>query len=386
MNWLNRIVNSDLSPAGCHVASVRIAKLLFTLAAAALAILLPASRGWAQGCIVSRSSQPVIGPVSSFGNEEESDGPGGQRRGGEGGYLGSGKWQVTIGYRHQFSFRHFVGPVEQVRRQQNHSQVMNKMNLFNVNLSYQATPRWSFSADVPVLFATRRGQSSPYTTAAQGVGDIILTAQSWIWRPPTESAGNVAVGFGVMLPTGRSNVKNTVDNGTDVVTIPVDYSIQPGQGGWGIVGQVQAFKAVSKAVLYFDASYIATPQSVNGTFRGGTNPLTQYNSISDQYLAEAGIAYPISRIRGLSLTFGPRDEGVPVRDIFGESLGFRRPGFAISVEPGFEYARGKSIYTFGIGKAVYRTRERSVSDFVSGGHGDAAFADWVWLANYTYRF
>jgi len=386
MNWLNRIVNSDFRHAGCHVTSVRIAKCFFAVAAAALAVLLPASRGWAQGCIVARSSQPVIGPVSSFGSEDESEGSGGQRREGEGGYLGSGKWQVTIGYRHQFSFRHFVGPVEQVYRQQNHSQVMNKVNLFNVNLNYQATPRWSFAADVPVLFATRRGQSSPYTTSAQGIGDIILTAQSWIWRPPTESAGNVAVGFGVMLPTGRSNVKNTVNNGTAVVTMPVDYSIQPGQGGWGIVGQVQAFKAVSKAVFYFDASYIATPQSVNSTFRGGTNPLAQYNSISDQYLAEAGIAYPISRIRGLSLTFGPRDEGVPVRDIFGKSLGFRRPGFAVSVEPGFEYARGKSIYTFGIGKAVYRTRERSVPDFVSGGHGDAAFADWVWLANYTYRF
>jgi hypothetical protein len=35
---------------------------------------------------------------------------------------------------------------------------------------------------------------------------------------------------------------------------------------------------------------------------------------------------------------------------------------------------------------VYRTRERSVPDIATGGHGDAAFADWIWLANYTCRF
>src|SRR5260370_24072412 len=187
-----------------------------------------------------------------------------------------------------------------------------------------------------------------------------------------------------MLPTGRSNVKNTVNNGTAIVTIPVDYSIQPGQGGWGIVGQTQAFKAVKKSVLYFDASYIATPQNTNHTFRGGTNPLTRYNSISDEYLVEAGAAYPVAQVRGLGLTFGPRYEGVPVRDIFGKSDGFRRPGFAVSLGPGFEYSGRNSIWTFGFGKAVYRTRERSVPDIASGGHGDAAFADYVWLAEHPY--
>jgi hypothetical protein len=340
----------------------------------------------AQGCIVARSPEPVLGPLSSSSMGGHSEKSGTQRRKGEGGYLGSGRWQLTIGYRHQFSFRHFVGPVEQVYRQQNHTQVMNKINLFNIDLSYQATPRWSLAVDVPVLFATRRGQNSPYTLAAQGVGDILITARSWVWRPPTESAANVAVGFGVMLPTGRSNVQNTVNNGTEVVTMPVDYSIQPGQGGWGIVAQAQAFKAVKKAVMYFNASYIATPQNTNHTCRGERSPLTACNSISDEYLAEAGIAYPIRQVRGLALTFGPRDEGVPVRDIFGQSYGFRRPGFAVSLEPGFEYSRGRSIYTFSVGKALYRTRERSVPDIASGRHGDAAFADWVWLANYTCRF
>jgi hypothetical protein len=265
--------------------------------------------------------------------------------------------------------------------------MINSVNLTTFQLSYQATPRWSFSADVPVLFATRRRENSPVTFTAQGIGDISVTAKTWLWRPPAEFGGNVAIGFGVLFPTGRSNVQNTVNTGIAVVTQPVDFSIQPGQGGWGIIGQVQSFKTVRRSVVFFDATYIATPQNTNHTFRGGTNPLTQYNSISDAYLLEAGIAYPVRRVKGLALTFGPRDEGVPVRDIFGKSEGFRRPGFAISLVPGIEYSRGgKNIYSISVGKAIYRTRERSVPDIATGGHGDAAFADYVWFASYTHRF
>ena len=64
--------------------------------------------------------------------------------------------------------------------------------------------------------------------------------------------------------------------------------------------------------------------------RNNANPasITAYNSISDQYLLQAGIARPIHKIHGLSWSLGPRMEGVPARDLIGDSLGFRRPGFA----------------------------------------------------------
>lgn len=50
------------------------------------------------------------------------------------------------------------------------------------------------------------------------------------------------------------------------------------------------------------------------------------------------------RIRGLAGSFGLRMEGVRVRDVFDKSLGFRRPGYALSLDPGLMYARG--LYTF----------------------------------------
>ena len=61
-------------------------------------------------------------------------------------------------------------------------------------------------------------------------------------------------------------------------------------------------------------------------------------------------------------------------------------GFAISLMPGFQYSHGKSLFTAGVGKAIYRDRTRSVPDKINGGHGDAAFADYVWLASYSVRF
>jgi hypothetical protein len=96
-----------------------------------------------------------------------------------------------------------------------------------------ATPRFSFSASVPLLLASRRSNNSPYTTATQGIGDSILTAQGWLWNPRENTRGNVAFSLGVMLPTGNDHVMNRVDsfNGKG----PQDVVLQPGSGGYGIV-------------------------------------------------------------------------------------------------------------------------------------------------------
>src|SRR5437016_1384384 len=81
------------------------------LLCAVAAVLVSERPARAQGCIVARSSELTAGPES------------------QGGYLVPGEWDITVGYRHQFSFRHFVGPTEQVYRIQQGTQVMNKINL-----------------------------------------------------------------------------------------------------------------------------------------------------------------------------------------------------------------------------------------------------------------
>ena len=356
---------------GTYHAGLR-ALFVFGIGFLNIAVFVQPVRG--QGCVVARSNGEVGGPQS------------------EGGYLQPGEFDINTGYRHQFSFRHFVGPVEQTYRIQQGTQVMNKINLVNFAITYQLTPRYSVTADVPLLLASRHTHNSPITYTAQGIGDVSFMAQGWVWNPKENTRGNVQFGIGILLPTGRNDITNVVDafDGKGPQTKVLDYSVQPGQGGWGIPMQWVAYKNVGSSQLYFNGSYLAMLQSINSVLRSSTiNPLTrtQYNAISDEYLMEAGIAHPISRIRGLTVTFGPRMEGVPARNLFpADNLGFRRAGFAISLEPGFQYVHGRHFFSAQVGKAFYRDRTRSVPDTLTGGHGDAAFADYVWLASYSFRF
>ncbi len=336
-------------------------------------VMLFASGGalYGQGCIVARSSSLAGGPET------------------QGGYLAPGEFEFSIGLRHQFSFRHFVGDVEQKQRIQMGNQVMNKINLLNFNLNYQVSHRFSFQISAPLLLASRRSNNSPYTTTSQGIGDIIVSAQGWVWDTRENSKGNVAFTFGGMFPSGRDNVVNRVDklDGNGPVNTLVDYSIQPGSGGYGMVFGWQAFRNFGAAQAYFNGSYIATPQNTNGVVRSTTAAaLLQQVSISDQYLLEAGAAVPLGKVRGLSLTVGPRWEGVPAKDLIGKNEGFRRPGYAVSLEVGVQYVRGRQLFTGTVGKAILRDRTRSYPDRVYGSHGDAAFADYLWLASYSVRF
>jgi hypothetical protein len=309
-----------------------------------------------------------------------------------GGYLQPGDWDITVGYRHQFSYKHFVGDVEQTYRVQQGTQVMNKINLQDIDLTYQLTPRFSLTLSIPLLLASRRSNNSYYTTHASGLGDASLVAQGWLWNPKHARRGNIRFGFGFQAPSGKDNVQNNVltsATATAPTAVTTDYSIQPGSGGWGMVFQWQAFRDMGHSLLvYTNGSYLATQGGTNNVLRSATalsQPLTAYNAIQDQYLLQAGVSHPVTPIHGLTLTFGPRMEGVPAINMIGNDLGFRRPGFAISAEPGIIYARGRNMIQASVGKAIYRDRTRSVPDKILGTHGDAAFADYVWLVSYSLR-
>jgi hypothetical protein len=339
----------------------------------------------AQGCIVARSPEQILPGIDQNGLPT-----------GQGGFLQPGHFQLTIGERHQFSYQHYVGDVYQEYRAQLHNQVENRINIVTADLMYQWTPRISFEINIPFLFASRKTQNSPIKYAAQGIGDTILAANAWVLNPKKTHRGNASVGIGLLLPTGNDDVQNTVNSNTTgagpavEVTAPVDYSIQPGNGGYGMVVQWQGFRAVGNHLIFYtDGDYIASQGDTNGVQRATstTTPLNNYVARSDQYLLEAGVSIPIEQVRGLAVLFGPRDEGVPARNLFPNSNdGFRRPGFAVSAGPGVQYGRGSNILSASVFKAVHRDRTTSVPDEVYGTHGDAAFAQYVWLASYTHRF
>lgn len=334
----------------------------------------------AQGCILARSPQQSDLPTD------------------QGGLLQPGHFQITIGERHQFSYQHYVGDVYQAYRAEAKTQVENRINLVTMNLTYQVTPRISVEADAPWLFASRKGQSSPIQYDSSGVGDTIVGVNSWIWNPEHTTRGNVSLGLGLYIPTGNDDVTNTVNLNTtgtgpaQIETVPVDYSIQPGTGGWGGVLQWMGYHRLGSAMtLYTDGDYIAMQGGTNGVARGATlsstTPLTNYDAIADQYLLEAGLQFPIAAVKGLSVTVGPRWEGVPAYNLFPVSnAGFRRPGYAVSAGPGAEYSWHGNILAANIYDALHRDRTTSYPDSVYKTHGDAAFAQYVWLASLTHRF
>lgn len=334
----------------------------------------------------------MIGAVCQAGQSESL------RSQNEGGYLGAGHWQLTVSYRKQYSHRHFVGKEEQKIREEQGTQVVNDIHLMDFSLSYQVNPRWSVNVSTPVMFATRIYDSKLFqvfrhqpnaptqTFHTAGIGDMVVSAQTWLWRPPTESNQNIAISFGLKMPTGPYGQKYTVPSVNGPVTQTIDQSIQLGDGGWGFTTGMQAFKAVKRSVLFLSGTYLFNPRDTNGVQTGRRRASEAIMSVPDQYLAEAGVAYPFPKVRGLAVDFGTRVEGIPATDIIGKSNGFRRPGYIWSLSPGFEYSRGRNIWVFSIPVPIQRDRIRSVPDILDGTHGDAGFADYLILLSYTRRF
>lgn len=77
-----------------------------------------------------------------------------------------------------------------------------------------------------------------------------------------------------------------------------------------------------------------SPQEENGVPTYRSNPYERVMSIADSYQARGGLEFLIWPKAGLILSLAGRADGVPVYDLVGGSDGFRRPGFAVSIEPG----------------------------------------------------
>jgi hypothetical protein len=221
-----------------------------------------------------------------------------------------------------------------------------------------------------------------------GIGDLTLGVHSWLFRPPTDSSANIGIGMSLKLPTGRYNAAGpALDRNGNRIIATADQSIQPGDGGTGFSFDLQAFHpGPLRSMLYLNGIYLFNPRNTNGvsTFRSRRGE--EVMSVTDQYLVRGGISRAVPKVPGLFVTFGGRMEGVPVRDLLGRSDGFRRPGYAISADPGFLYSRWGYTFMCNVPWAIERNRRRSVTDIANGFHGDAAFADYTLLIGVSRRF
>ena len=344
--------------------------------------------------------------------------------GGSGLALAPKQWQVGANYRYFESFRHFKGDEEQYDRLVKQTQVINYSNTIDISASMGLTLRTQLNVNLPVSYTDRSsyyehgGQTTTFpgarkTSTSAGIGDARIGISKWLWNPVSHTKSNLMLGVGLKLPTGNWNVQDSFYNVmvTDPVTgtssrktvyRPVDQSIQLGDGGLGLSLEMQGFWEMADGLFaYGNAFYILNPRGVNGTMTNRRTTIVvngvsqvftnEYMcSVADQYAARLGFLSQ-SQLHGLSFSWGARLEGVPVRDLVGESYGFRRPGYTIAAEPGVTYMKGKTTLNFNMPIALYRIRKQSVTDKevqdATGvaRNGDAAFADYLISLGVTYR-
>jgi hypothetical protein len=347
-------------------------KKLFTIVALG-GILVAGANLWAQGCVAAHSNQRVLDELVTPDTGHAAS------------PFSMHNLTVNIGYRVFNSNKYFQGSNEIARP----NAVRNHQNIFDIGVEYRLSKRWSLLADVPVYNGTR-DQIYPPSGIFQvsGLGDITIGAQSWIFRPPTENGGNVAVSASVKIPTGIDNATGSGLYHGQTIKATADQSMQPGDGSWGFNVGTQAYKSLwRRASAYGQAIYLFNPRDTNGVATFRSQPGQGVMSVTDQYLYRGGVSQGVPKLRGLALSLGIRGEGVPVRDLLGDSNGFRRPGSIVSLDPGLMFNYKRDTFAVNGPWALYRDRPPSVPEIQNNTtNGDAFFADYTVIASVSHHF
>jgi hypothetical protein len=318
--------------------------------------------------------------------------------------LNSGDIQLGMNYRYFKSFRHFRGTEEEPDRVANGNEVINHSHAWDFFLTYGISERLYASVTIPTVINSRsslyeHGREERYSSFSRGLGDMRVGVGFWLFDLESHPKGNLALGLGLKLPTGNYNASDIFYNvgpeGSPEVR-PVDQSIQPGDGGFGITIDFQLYQQLAdKLFLYAGGFYLINPRETNGirTFRETLSPVLANEAIMavpDQFSVRLGASYSISD--RVSVSLGSRYDEVPVKDFIGGNEGFRRPGNVLSIDPGISFMYQNLSMNLNVPFAVRRERPQSVTDMETEEmtgmprNGDAAFADFVINFGIAYRF
>ncbi len=336
----------------------------------------------AQGCLLTRNMAPVLGAQLSP-------------------YLQPGEWQVGANYR-QFTADHqYQGTELNPAVTRLGTQVISKMQYMDVNATYAVSTQLSVVAGAPIIVNASSNRALPATVAGsprfahttRGLGDMTVGGRYWFMDCDSNPAQNFAFGVGVKMPTGNSTATDMFPNGLgqDVRERPVDQSIQLGDSGWGFNVTAEGFKQFGYVSAFASGVYLFNPKDQNDTLSPPAllNPVgptavaevQRFNTVSDSYLARAGVGVAVPKLTGLSATLAARIEGVPVKDLIGETAGFRRPGNFVTVEPGLIFGYGPTMVFLNVPIRVSQNVKPSL-----GFARDSTFADHMVLAGTTIRF
>ena len=202
------------------------------------------------------------------------------------------EWRIAVGYRYLYGNQFFVG--DQVTTTFG-PPIIYHIHSADVTVTYAATDRFTLSLTVPALDGTQsavRQDTVRHDARAVGLGDMSLVGSGWLWNPETHAKGNVALGVGVKAPTGSNKYSDSFfrANGS-AIQYPVDQSIQPGDGGWGVILQMQAFRRLfARAFGYLAGAYLISPRALSDVARPPPNS-SVYWSVPDVYSGRVGVMY-----------------------------------------------------------------------------------------------
>jgi hypothetical protein len=303
-----------------------------------------------------------------------------------------GTWNITFTGRDSTADDHWNGTVEQVQRKTDGTYVVNRQNSITTTISYQWTPRVSVNVGIPFVEASwgipsprSGGPAARANENARGLGDITSLARFSIFNPGTTTrTWNLQVGGGLKFPTGNDGSTDVFPdgNGNNNLARYVDISVNPGDGGWGIITDLQGYKTMGRFLTFGSGTWLMNPKNTGAPTRGTLTTATpiNFNTVSDQFIFRAGTSVTVTHLISASVAW--RMEGVPRYDLIGVSEGFRRPGVTMYVEPGVTLTSGRHSVSFNIPIAYYRNR---FPNPYTNAAGDSTFPTTVAIATYSAR-
>jgi hypothetical protein len=321
-------------------------------------------------------------------------------------YLQAHHWELNTSYRwlHAGGGDFFVGtqrtPPPPATQPPGGQPITVDVHTVSLGLTYAVTERVRVSIAAPFQIGRVsfiEGDGARHAEHTTDLGDATVTGSAWLLNPRAHSTGNVMLGLGVKIPTGSYRDSVQFFTATGPALRPADPSIQPGDGGWGLIMELQAFQQfLPRAIFYLSGSYLLNPRvqtevtigtriGLPGDAAAGTQPY--HLSVPDAYSLRSGVSYAVLPAQGLSASLGGRIDGVPVEDLVnGGDANFRRPGYSVFVDFGLDLSRGSNTFTLNVPVRAHANREANLYDQQIGIPGGGNLAKFQVLAGYTHRF
>lgn len=285
-------------------------------------------------------------------------------------YLQKGEWQISSAITQFATDQEYTGTTLRTDLSQKGTEVQEGGETLDVQATYALTRQFNLQADAPFSLSNYWSNviaGTRYNETAHGLEDVVIGARLWLFNCDKHAFENLALGLGVRLPTGNADYQVLLPNslGQDFAQRPVFSAIQPGSGAWALRPSIQGFKQFRYFTVFGVGLYNFSLRAQDDTLSLGAalNPAgpsavaytTRYVSTPDSYLANAGIVRSVPRIKRLSAFVGARVAGVPAHNVFGPTMGFRQPGYFVTIEPGFNFDTSLASYNVSVPIRAYAT-------------------------------